>query len=189
MIIFPDAEPVIGNFDFGFSGGGEEVRLFNANNDLIDHVIYDDDPPWPTESDGEGPTLELINPDLDNAMVESWSASDGYGSPGAINSSYLTTEEEELIPTDFVVNTNFPNPFNSRTTISYELPDNCLVSIVIYDVLGRKVKSLVKQNQSIGIKSVMWDATNDNGQPVATGVYFYSVRAGEVYKNEKNDIA
>lgn len=182
---FPDAEPVIGNFDFGFSGGGEEVRLFNANNDLIDHVIYDDDPPWPTESDGEGPTLELINPDLDNAMVESWSASDGYGSPGAINSSYLTTEEEELIPTDFVVNTNFPNPFNSRTTISYELPDNCLVSIVIYDVLGRKVKSLVKQNQSIGIKSVMWDATNDNGQPVATGVYFYSVRAGESIKTKK----
>ena len=77
----------IGDFGFGL-GGGDQVRLFDSSEQLVDKVEYDDEDPWPTEPDGTGPTLELIHPSLDNALGENWAASDGNGTPGKINSVY-----------------------------------------------------------------------------------------------------
>ena len=54
----------------------------------IDFVEYDDDLPWPLDADGEGPTLELKNPSLDNLLPQNWMASEGNGTPGLINSTY-----------------------------------------------------------------------------------------------------
>ncbi len=73
--LFPDVSPVIGNFEFGLAGGGELIRLFNSNDVLVDFVEYDDEDLWSIEPDGNGPTLELISPNLDNNLASSWSAS------------------------------------------------------------------------------------------------------------------
>ena len=85
---FPSVLNVIGDFGFGLSGGGELLRLFDSNGQLVDKVEYNDIAPWPTEPDGTGPTLELINPSLENDMASNWAASNGNGTPGEINSVY-----------------------------------------------------------------------------------------------------
>ena len=85
---FPEVTNCIGDFGFGLSGGGELLRLFDSNEQLVDKVEYNDSAPWPTEPDGTGPTLELINPSLENDMASNWAASSGNGTPGEINSVY-----------------------------------------------------------------------------------------------------
>jgi len=90
--LFPDVNQYFGDLGFGLGGGSDFVKLFDSSELLVDAVEYDDTAPWPTESDGNGPTLELINPSLDKALGENWAASDGYGTPGAVNSVYVADE-------------------------------------------------------------------------------------------------
>ena len=74
---------------------------------------------------------------------------------------------------------NYPNPFNPSTTIDYDLTKGCSVDLAIFDLMGRRVRTLVFGNQKSGFKSVVWDATNDFGQPVSTGLYFYTLNTTE----------
>jgi len=90
--LFPDVNPYYGDLGFGLGGGGDFVRLFDYNGLLVDIVEYDDIAPWDTLADGTGPTLELNHPSLDNTLGENWSASEGYGTPGAVNSVYTGDE-------------------------------------------------------------------------------------------------
>ena len=89
------------------------------------------------------------------------------------------------MPTEFALHQNYPNPFNPITTLRYELPENGLVNITIYDMLGRKVKTLVNQTQDAGYRSVVWDATNDYGKLVSAGIYLYQIQAGEYMQTKK----
>ena len=91
----------------------------------------------------------------------------------------------DLFPKSFKVNQNYPNPFNPFTTLRYDLPKDEFVSITIYDLLGNVINNLVNTNQSSGYRSVQWNATNNQGQPVAAGVYFYSIEAGEFRQTKK----
>jgi hypothetical protein len=183
--VFPDVNQFVGNLNFGFEGGGELLRLYNSNNALVDTVSYNDADPWPQEPDGNGPTIELIHPFQDNAMAENWAASEGYGTPGSMNSVYLVHEYEPNLPTQFHVFNNYPNPFNPSTTITYELARDQKINISIFDLLGRQVKTLVNEEQTAGLKRVSWNATNDLGKPVAGGVYLCSIMAGESRKSIK----
>ncbi|KAA3607905.1 MAG: hypothetical protein DWQ01_12530 [Planctomycetota bacterium] len=79
--------PALGDWGFGLSGNGEQVRLFDDVGNLRDLVHYDDESPWPPEADGQGPTLELYQPLLNNDLGENWRASlAAHGTPGAKNS-------------------------------------------------------------------------------------------------------
>ena len=91
----------------------------------------------------------------------------------------------ELIPTVFALLQNYPNPFNPVTTLRYDLPEQSTVNIIIYDMLGRQVRTLLNQTQDAGFKSVIWDATNDYGKPVSAGVYLYKLQAGEFVQTRK----
>ncbi|MAJ44415.1 MAG: hypothetical protein CMF96_06700 [Candidatus Marinimicrobia bacterium] len=86
---FPNITNLICGFDFGLSGNSDWVRIFNSEGILLDAVNYDDEEPWPSEADGNGATLELIEFSSDNALPESWSASNNYGTPGRINSTSI----------------------------------------------------------------------------------------------------
>ncbi|MDH4158503.1 MAG: T9SS type A sorting domain-containing protein [candidate division Zixibacteria bacterium] len=83
------------------------------------------------------------------------------------------------------VSQNYPNPFNGETNIAYELPSAARVEIAIYNVLGRQVKSLADQDQTAGVHIVSWDGTNDAGQPVSSGVYFYKIRTARFAETRK----
>ena len=167
--------------------GGELIRLYDANSVFIDQVIYDDNYPWPEEADGGGPTLELINPILDNALPESWAYSNNmYGTPGSENSTYqgLVTENILPVPTDFMLGQNYPNPFNPRTVIQYEVPTLGHVTITIY---GREVIQLVNGIQEPGYRAIIWDAKNEGEFSVGAGLYFYQLKTA-AYVNTKKMI-
>ncbi len=70
---------------------------------------------------------------------------------------------------------NYPNPFNPATTIKYATPSDGVVKLTIYNVVGQVVRTLVNNHQRAGEYAVMWNATNDTGQPVADGLYFYRI--------------
>ena len=90
------------------------------------------------------------------------------------------------IPEEYSLAQNYPNPFNPVTTINYNLPDEAQVTIVVYDLMGRIVNTLVNnKHTTAGYKSVVWNATDDRGTPVSAGVYFYQIRAGEFVQTRK----
>jgi hypothetical protein len=95
-------------------------------------------------------------------------------------------DEAESTPTRFVLHQNIPNPFNPTTVIGYEVPaGGAEVSIVIYDVAGRRVQTLVNEYRGAGRYHAPWDGRNAQGSRVATGVYFYRMRAGSFVETRK----
>ena len=91
----------------------------------------------------------------------------------------------DLTPEVFALHQNYPNPFNPITQIKYDLPEDALVNITIYDLMGRSIKSLVNSNQSAGYRSIQWNATNNLGEPVSAGMYIYALQAGEFRQTKK----
>ena len=89
------------------------------------------------------------------------------------------------IPDKFKLYQNSPNPFNPITQIRYEIPTRSQVEITIYDALGKKVKSLVSAEQEAGFHEVSWDATDDTGAAVASGIFFYHFSAGKYFAARK----
>lgn len=95
---------------------------------------------------------------------------------------------EEIIsavPETFQLKQNFPNPFNPTTNIEFQVANNEFVELKIYDVSGRLVKTLITENRNAGAYSISWDATNDAGIRVASGMYFYRLQAGSLVQTRK----
>ncbi len=79
-------------------------------------------------------------------------------------------------PTTFSLSQNYPNPFNAETVISFALPKTSYVKLEICNILGQKIKSLVNEKLLAGYKEVTWDGTDEKGNNVASGVYFYRLQ-------------
>jgi hypothetical protein len=97
----------------------------------------------------------------------------------------LGVNEGLSVPTVYALHQNYPNPFNPVTTLQYDLPEDALVNITIYDMMGRVVSNLVSSQQNAGYKSIQWNATNNAGQPVSAGLYLYTIQAGEFRQTKK----
>lgn len=170
---FPDVNPVLGSTGFGLSGSGELVRLFNSSGDIVDSLTYDDKSPWPKEADGDGPTLELISASYDNALGQSWKASQNNGgTPGRQNSS--TTDTGSGTPQNtqlHFLQQNYPNPFSASSVIGYVLLTPAHVTIEVFNALGQPVLTLFDEDQGSGAFSIPFDATS-----LATGHYLYGLR-------------
>jgi flagellar hook assembly protein FlgD len=89
------------------------------------------------------------------------------------------------MPHEFFLHQNYPNPFNPTTTINYDLPEQAQVTLSIYNLLGKQIKTLVNQSQDAGNKIAMWDGTDDLGRQVSAGVYLYQIQAGEFSQTRK----
>ena len=87
----------------------------------------------------------------------------------------------QTLPTAFALTDNFPNPFNPTTTIQYALPQATDVELTIYNIVGQPVRTLVAEYQSAGHYAVEWDATNDSGHRLSSGMYFYRLQKGEAF--------
>ncbi len=86
-------------------------------------------------------------------------------------------------PSSFALLQNYPNPFNPSTTIRYDLPAQSEVTIIVYDILGRAVRHLVREVQPAGAHAVLWRADNDAGLGAASGIYFYRYTAARSDRN------
>ncbi len=104
---------------------------------------------------------------------------DDTGTPILSIVSTTATEDALGVPEAFALAPNYPNPFNPSTAIEYALPRPATVRLVVYDALGRTVRTLVKAEQPPGSYTVAWDGQSDSGTPVPSGVYLYRIVAGD----------
>jgi hypothetical protein len=87
----------------------------------------------------------------------------------------LALDQNLLIPTEYALFQNYPNPFNPETTIHYDLPETEFVTLVIYDILGRELVTLVNKTQPAGRYQIVWDGNNAQDTPAVSGIYFYRI--------------
>jgi minor extracellular serine protease Vpr len=91
----------------------------------------------------------------------------------------------EALPESFVLKQNYPNPFNPSTNIEYSIATNVQADLIIYNIAGQQIKTLVNETQKAGTYTIQWDGTNDTGQHVASGIYFAIYKAGQLVQTKK----
>ncbi len=89
-------------------------------------------------------------------------------------------DDVESLPKQIALRQNYPNPFNAATMIKYNLPEQSDVTIEIYDILGRRVETLVQSEQQAGYHQVVWDA-----EDASSGIYFYRIQAGDFVETRR----
>ncbi|MEC8984945.1 MAG: YHYH protein, partial [Candidatus Neomarinimicrobiota bacterium] len=172
LVIWADADPEQGplHVDFKLSSGGEDIGIYDPDGSAIIEMSFSsqgEDTSYGRYPDGSD-TWQFMNP-----------------TPGMANTQELSLVNNITMPGQFKIHQNYPNPFNPVTTIRYDLPENSLVNITIYDMLGKQVTTLINQTQDAGYRSVIWDATNDYGKPVSAGIYLSQIHAGEYISTKK----
>lgn len=172
--LFPAVTNYVGSMGFGLAGGGELIRLYNNTGTLIDTVNYDDIAPWPTRPDGQGATLELLSPDLDNALGQNWKASgiNTHGTPGAANS--INVGFEELVAAEKLTLSIYPNPVRTEATIKINADQEIAEgTLEIYNLSGQKVQQ---------IENVTSKLLDFNRNGLQSGCYFvrYTNPAGNL---------
>ena len=108
-----------------------------------------------------------------------------YQQMAIMNNITTSTDDGSLGPESYTLHQNYPNPFNPVTTISYDIPEDALVNVTIYNMGGEVVKTLINQVQTSGYKSIQWNATNTVGQAVSAGLYLYRIHAGDFIMSKK----
>lgn len=170
---FPNVTNSVGNLDFGLSSNGELIRLYNSEDVLIDSLTYGNDDPWPSQANGQGATLELLDPLSDNSKAENWGISENHGTPGRGNniSSTYGSDNPTNMPDRFLLSQNFPNPFNAKTRICFEIPEASDVNLSIYDILGKEINILMSGRVTAGYYKIDWAGKDKAGNSVGSGLY------------------
>ena len=104
-----------------------------------------------------------------------------------IDATSLDIADNSAIPTEFKLHENYPNPFNPSTNIKFDIPENGLVSLIVYDLMGHKVVELVNTNMNSGFHNVSWNGTDNFGNTVSTGVYIYQLKTCLLYTSDAAD--
>ena len=107
-------------------------------------------------------------------------------SPVVVETNALSLDENLTIPTQFALHQNYPNPFNPSTQISFDIPEGSeLVSLNIYNILGKKVSTLLNNVVNPGEHMIEWNAKDNEGNPVASGIYFYELSSSSFTARKK----
>ena len=136
--IFPSVTNKSGPFGFGLSGSGEAIRLFDNQGRIYYSVIYRDSLPWPEGADGQGYTLELLDPSADVCDGHNWFNGCLGGSPGGPYMEPCNTGIEEYSVNSFAL---FPVPATTQLFLRNKNAGNCVAYIRLMNVLGRTVLS------------------------------------------------
>ena len=163
-------------------GVGEIIYIAEDEKNVCFIQMYSDE--------GYGETIRFELWDAEREMIMDISdeitfvGDDHYGS---VDAPFILKGEGygPEIPDEIGLSQNFPNPFNPITEIRYNLPIDQNVAITIYDLNGRVVKTLVDGMQPAGYHKIIWDGTNANGMAIATGIYFYQMKAGDYVEINK----
>ena len=160
---------------YSLSNSEDEIILLDASGAIVDEVHYSNG--WPFSS---GVSMEIHDPFNDNALIENWFSStisygDGdTGSPGIPFDGTLETEEILLSPSNFDLVSLYPNPFNPEVTIQVNVREPGELNIEIFNLSGRRVKTLANSTIGVGSYSFKWDSSNN-----PSGMYFFKLTIGE----------
>ena len=102
-----------------------------------------------------------------------------------IQGNVVSVKDNNAIPTTYELSQNYPNPFNPTTAIKFQIPEKEKVVLEVYDILGEKVKTLIDEIKGPGFYQALWNGTNKNSIPVASGVYIYRIIAGKFIMSKK----
>jgi hypothetical protein len=176
--ITPQFFPAVGNND-GFTGSGSDYQFTLPNVTSFDWTQFHVDVQVPTDQSSIGMETRL--------HVYSQFVGTVYFDDLTIENLGFTAVKDlnKVVPTNFTVFQNYPNPFNPTTTISYSLPNAVPVKVIVYDMLGREIKTLVNATQKAGVQQIVWNGDNNFGRKVSSGIYIYKVTAGEQVQVKK----
>ena len=160
-----------------------EQMIFSVNGYV--HYTYNPNPQnsetWPFDAH----QYLLLNIAIESSVTSSFTETEMEIDYVRVYEASTLSNQAETVPDHLSLLQNYPNPFNPVTTLRYELSQESFVKITIYDMLGNVVNNLVNRNQRRGSKSVQWNATNDQGQPVSTGLYIYTIQTGDFIQTKK----
>ena len=166
-----DSEQGILHVEIKLSVDGEQIGLYASDGStVVDTLTFDaqtDDVSQGRNPDGSETWATLTTP-----------------TPGTTNGSVSVNEQINL-PSSIALEQNYPNPFNPQTTLTYILPEETMVTLVVYDILGKQIKTIVNQSQNAGVHNVRWNGTDISGTLVSGGVYLYRIEAGEFTDTRK----
>ena len=91
----------------------------------------------------------------------------------------ISVVPQQVLPAEFGLSQNVPNPFNPQTTIAYQLPEASEVRLTVYNVAGQRIRTLVDETKEAGSYQVVWNGADEAGKSVAGGMYLYELRAGD----------
>ena len=103
----------------------------------------------------------------------------------SINTGVVMSTDNDVLPGVFRLHQNYPNPFNPETMIQFDVPQRVDLILSVYDLLGRKVKTLVQDNLDIGSYSVKWSGLSDTGEMLPSGMYFYELNSSKFHSVKK----
>jgi hypothetical protein len=109
----------------------------------------------------------------------------GFWQPLIANALDVELIESEVLPTDFQLGQNFPNPFNPSTTITFAIPRGNWVRLSVHNCLGQFVTDLTNRYLGPGSYRVAWDGRDESGNAVASGIYFYKLQSGSQVETKK----
>jgi len=191
-------DPAAGKFIVGW----RNVYVNDNNQWLTFEIIFLDESVWPTVTNDNDIIIQYataVSCITNSVGICNYERNDGLQymfnsilAPGAApisngraikfttGSLYSAAGDEavDVIPNDIGLSANYPNPFNSSTIIEYDVPRAGNVKIDIYDITGRKIKSLIDMEQPAGRQRVIWDGTGNSGAAAASGIYFYRLKYG-----------
>jgi hypothetical protein len=161
-------------------GGGNDEEPFQPYNSIlvydipadswqIDSFSLSNKRQWLTDAGYQGKLYVL------GGFDSTWSAVDVVEEivlPGPISLGIMGTEG---IPSEFSLSQNYPNPFNPITSINYRIPEKSQVELIVYNMLGKKVRTLMRQHQVAGNYQVQWNGRDDYGNDMASGMYVYRI--------------
>ncbi|MFO7525387.1 MAG: FlgD immunoglobulin-like domain containing protein [Ignavibacteriaceae bacterium] len=130
-------------------------------------------------------SLNITDEDFLMRLDLAESVLNGTSSNGLFKGGTAESKENETnLPKEYSLLGNYPNPFNPSTTISYALPYQSSVELIVYDIMGAKVKSFTIPSQSAGYQNILWDGRNENGNAVSSGVYIYRFNIKSLENNQ-----
>jgi len=166
-------------------GGAMSRSLSGTEGGLIGYWHFDEGTGQiAADASGHGNAVQLGATTNAEASDPAWVISDaplGGGLPKRAGSQ--STQQD--LPTEYRLEQNHPNPFNSETAIGYSLPQRSPVRLVIYDLLGREVRQLVNEEQEAGSYRVVWDGRDEKGEGVPSGIYVYRIETGSYTASKK----
>ena len=162
---FAEISNYVGEFDFGLSSSSDAVRLFNSEMVIQDEVYYTSSFPWPNLGNGDGYTLELISPSLDNSLAENWTNFNEHGSPNEVNSPTANINSTEQIKSVL-----WPNPVENTLNITLNIDYLDNYTIELYDLKGVNLKEIFRGNLDLGDSNLFYNTDN-----LSSGVYLIKI--------------